>query len=335
MIAAVKHAAGLTPGVLLAAGLAAAAFALRLLPGLAGVSVLMMAIVLGVVWRNAAGASPVAQPGIAFCLRTPLRFGIVLLGLQLTIADMLEVGVAGVLTIVTCVVATYAFTVSLGRLLGVDARLAQLIGAGTAICGAAAIMAVNAAVRDRDYGVAYAIGVVTLFGTCAMILYPVLGSLMSLSAHHYGLWVGASVHEVAQAVAAGFARGEAAGQFGTMAKLTRVIALAPMVLALAWTTRGTEIGLRRGSARAPVPWFVAGFLAMVAVASLGVISPAVQDDLMLITQIVLAIALAAVGLETDLRHVAAQGWRAITLGAAATVFLSGLSLALVLLFVEA
>ena len=339
MSAAPGRVAAALPGVLLAAAIAAGGLALRRLPALAAVSPLLLAILLGMLVRNLIGVPGAAHAGLALCLRRPLRLGIVLLGLQLTLLQVYEIGALGLAILVATVAATWTFTIYAGRLLGVDRKLTQLIGAGTAICGASAIVAANAVVRDRDGGVPYALAVVTLYGTIAMLTYPLAMHALGLSQHAYGLWVGASVHEVAQVVAAGFAGGHEAGQLGTIAKLTRVLLLAPLVLLLgAWTARAAGGGAAgvaaRGvaAARPPTPWFVFGFLAMVLVASSGVVPAAARGGIALATQAILALALAAVGLETDFRRIVARGWRALLLGALATLFIAGSSLALVLLF---
>ena len=322
------------PGVLLAAVVAAGALVLRRLPALAAISPLLLAILLGMLVRNTLGVPATAHAGLALCLRRPLRAGIVLLGLQLTLPQVYEIGALGLAILVGTVAATWTFTIYAGRLLGVDRKLTQLIGAGTAICGASAIVAANAVLRDRDGGVPYALAVVTLYGTIAMLTYPLAMHALGLTQHSYGLWVGASVHEVAQVVAAGFAGGHDAGQFATIAKLTRVLLLAPMVLLLgAWTRRAVGASAADSAApHPPAPWFVFGFLAMVVVASTGTVPGAARSGIALATQAILALALAAVGLETDFRRIVARGWRALLLGALATLFIAGSSLALVLLF---
>ncbi|MFO0333445.1 MAG: YeiH family protein [Pseudomonadota bacterium] len=322
--------AALLPGLALAAAVAAGAFALRQIPVFAAVSPLMLAILLGMAVRNLVGTPAAAHAGLAACLRRPLRAGIVLLGLQLTLAQVLEVGGAGLLILIACTAGTFFFTVAAGRALGVDPKLAQLVGVGTAICGASAIIAANTVVRDRDGGVPYALAVVTLYGTVAMLAYPVLMHAVGLTPHAYGLWVGASVHEVAQVVAAGFAGGDDAGGFATISKLTRVLLLAPMILLLGWWAVRTARDRGENAARPPTPWFVFGFLGMVAVASTGIVPQAAMPPVVLLTQALLAVALAAVGLETDFRRIAARGWRALLLGGLATAFIAGTSLALVL-----
>jgi uncharacterized integral membrane protein (TIGR00698 family) len=230
--------------------------------------------------------------------------------------------------LVACVLLTFGFTVVVGRLLGVDAGLSLLIAAGTSICGASAAVAVNAVVRDRSESVAYALGVVTLCGTLVMLAFPLLGASAQMSDRAYGVWIGASVHEVAQVVAAAFAHGDEAGQYGMASKLSRVLMLAPMVLLLGLVLARRAGG---GASAVPVPWFAFGFVAMVCVASANVLPDPALVALAWLSQALLAIALAAVGLETDLRSIRAQGWRPLALGAAATVFIGALAFGLVAL----
>ncbi len=173
-----------------------------------------------------------AKPGVGFSLRRLLRFGIILLGFQLTISQVIEVGSRGFLIIAATLAATFVFTVWMGKLLGVDRKLAQLIAAGTSICGASAVIATNTVTNAHDEDVAYAVACVTVFGSVAMFTYPLLPGLLHLDPHAFGLWTGASVHEIAQVVAAAFQDGKAAGEFGTIAKLSRVMLLAPVVIAL-------------------------------------------------------------------------------------------------------
>ncbi|NDE87649.1 MAG: putative sulfate exporter family transporter, partial [Gammaproteobacteria bacterium] len=180
--------------------------------GISRISPLMLAILLGMLVRNLLGRPEIARAGIALCLRAPLRTGIVLLGLQVTLAEILGIGFAGLAILTFALLGTFFFTLWLGERLGVRSGLTMLIATGTGICGASAIVAANTVVRDTEEAVAYALATVTLFGTIAMFSYPVLGGMLPLDARAYGLWTGASVHEVAQVVAAGFARGQATGE---------------------------------------------------------------------------------------------------------------------------
>ncbi|ALK09230.1 YeiH family protein [Blastochloris viridis] len=323
--AQLRPAAGLLPGLALTGAVAGAAALLHLLPGLGDVSPMILAIVLGIAVRNLVGTPNWARAGFAFAVRRVLRFAIVLLGLQLTTAQVAAVGAGGLAIIAASLAATFLVTLWLGRLLKVERDLAVLIGAGTSICGASAVIAANTAVNASDEDVAYAVASVTVFGSLAMVLFPLVPGLLGLTPHAYGLWTGAAIHEIAQVVAAAFQGGPAAGEFGTVAKLTRVMMLAPLVLALAAGAR------RRGERRqAPLPWFVAGFAALVALNSTVAIPAEVKAPLVAATPFLLSVALAAMGLETDVRRLAAKGLGPLWLGLFAALFIAGFSLVLVM-----
>jgi uncharacterized integral membrane protein (TIGR00698 family) len=260
-----------------------------------------------------------------------LRLAIILLGLQLTAAQVVAVGLGGIAIIVATLLATFSFTVGIGRLLGVDRKLTALIAAGTSICGASAVIAANAVTRAPDEDAAYAVACVTVFGSLSMVLYPLLLPVLHFGADAYGLWAGASIHEIAQVVAAAFQGGAEAGHFGTVAKLSRVMMLAPVVLAMGWfaVRRGPRGGLDAGGASVPVPWFVFGFIAMVGFNSAVAIDPALKTWLVGITTFLLTVALAAMGLGTDVRKLRARGLRPLLLSGAAWIFVAVFSFLLI------
>lgn len=320
------------PGVLLTAGIGALAFAARKATGLVSLSPLILAIAAGMAFHNLIGTPARAKAGVSFSLKRVMRFAIILLGLQLTFDQVGAVGGPGVAVIAVTLVATFGVTKLLARFIGVDPKLAELIGAGTAICGASAVIAANTVTRASDADAAYAAACVTVFGSLSMVLYPALDNAIGLAPHAYGLWVGASIHEVAQVIAAAFQGGQEAGEFGTIAKLSRVMMLAPLVIVLAKTAR---CAARHGDAaqrgKAPMPWFVLGFIALIALNSFDLIPAAPKPFLVQATSFLLAMALAALGLETDIAKLREKGLRPLLLGAAAWVFISTLSLGLVVL----
>lgn len=314
------------PGLALTLGIAAVAMAVQRLSGIAALSPLVVAMVLGIAVRNLTGTPVAAKPGITFSLRRILRFAIVLLGFQLTLAQLRAVGLPGLAVISVTLIATFVFTKWAGRALGVERRLAELIAAGTSICGASAVIATNTVTRGSDEDVAYAIACVTVFGSLSMIAMPGLGSLLGMDAAHYGIWTGATIHEVAQVIGAGFQHGAEAGQAATVAKLSRVILLAPLILALGALAR------RRGDSAqgsAPTPWFVLGFVAVVLLNSALPLPETAKAHVVTLTAFLLTVALAAMGLETDLRKLRAKGIRPLALGALAWLFISVLGFALV------
>jgi uncharacterized integral membrane protein (TIGR00698 family) len=323
------HAAGVWPGLFLAAIVAAAAFALRQIPGVGTLSPMILAILLGIGFHNIVGTPSWAKAGVTFSLRRVLRAAIILLGLQLTITQVIEVGGRGLLIIASTLVATFVFTIWTGRLLGVERKLAQLIAAGTSICGASAVIATNTVTEAHDEDVAYAVACVTVFGSIAMFTYPLLPGVLHLDPHAFGLWSGASIHEIAQVVAAAFQDGQQAGESGTIAKLSRVMLLAPMVIALGMMARRSSAVSAANAARAPMPWFVLGFIALVGVNSLVTISAEMKTIIIAITTFMLSVALAAMGLETDISKLRAKGVRPALLGALAFLFIAGFSLLLI------
>jgi len=319
----------LAPGLLLAVLIVAAAFTLRGLPGLGAFSPMILAIMLGIAFHNIIGTPARAKAGVAFALRKVLRLAIILLGLQLTFTQVAAVGASGVALIVVTLVCTFAFTTWLGRLIGVERKLAQLIAAGTSICGASAVIATNTVTDASDEDVAYAVACVTVFGSIAMLGYPLLAGVLGLGPHAYGLWAGASIHEIAQVVAAAYQGGREAGDFGTIAKLSRVMMLAPMVIALGVMARGRGRRHGQGAARVPMPWFVLGFVALVGLNSIVTVPAGAKAGIVQATGVMLSLALAAMGLETDVRKLRAKGMRPLLLGLAAFLFIACFSLLLI------
>jgi uncharacterized integral membrane protein (TIGR00698 family) len=290
---------------------------------------MILSIIAGMLFHNVVGTPHSAAAGVKFTMRRLLRLAIILLGLQLTAAQIAAVGYSGVVVIALTLTATFLFTTWFGRLLGVERKLAQLIAAGTSICGASAVIAANTVSNAHDEDVAYAVACVTVFGSIAMFAYPLLPALLHLDARGYGLWSGASIHEIAQVIAAAFQGGQQAGEFGTIAKLTRVAMLAPVVMALSFAARRAATHHDTQNARAPIPWFVLGFVAMVALNSVVSIPAETKSALVTATTFLLSTALAAMGLDTDIGKLRARGLRPLALGAAAFLFIAGFSLMLV------
>jgi uncharacterized integral membrane protein (TIGR00698 family) len=281
--------------------------------------------------HNIVGTPAIAKAGVTFSLRRVLRFAIILLGLQLTAAQVAEVGATGVAIIVTTLVSTFVFTKWLGRLIGVDRQLAELIAAGTSICGASAVIATNTVTDAPDEDVAYAVACVTVFGSVAMFVYPLLPGVLHLSQTGYGLWAGASIHEIAQVVAAAYQDGSRAGDFATIAKLSRVMMLAPVVITLGLIARRGGAGSPSNGKRVPLPWFVLGFIALVGLNSVVVVPPHLKAAIVLATTFLLSLALAAMGLETDIAKLRMKGLRPFFLGFSAFLFIAAFSLMLVTL----
>ncbi|GEK71952.1 YeiH family protein [Halomonas halophila] len=304
----------LWPGLALCALLTLGGTALSRLPMLAeaGVSPLVPALLLGIVAGNLPLARHLSQtgPGLAFATRRLLRGGIVLFGLSLTLQQVAGLG-PKVLVLDTLVIAgVLAGGYGIGiRLLGLDRDTALLTSAGSAICGAAAVLATESTIRARPAATSMAVATVVLFGSLAMLVYPLLYSLLDLPQGLFGIYIGATVHEVAQVVAAGEAVGPEALANAVIVKLVRVMLLVPFLLIVGqwWQQRqdgDAEDGDRGGLV---IPWFAFGFLAMVAFNSLVALPAPLHAALVQLGQLALTMAMAALGFETRLSRLRALG----------------------------
>lgn len=321
------------PGVTLVAIVTIAAYGLRQMPGLAVVSPMVSAIVIGMLFANFTTVPPQAMPGVDLLSKKLLRLVVALLGLQLTLAQVFEVGATGMILLMLVVALTYGFTLIAAQLLGVNAGFARLLAAGTSICGAAAIAAANAVERANDEDVSYAVACVTLFGTLAIALYPMIASLLNMDMLAFGFWTGASVHEVAQVVATGFQHGAEAGEFAVVVKLSRVLLLAPLLIVVALLAarhrrQGSDIPLGPGQI---VPLFVAGFILLMLANTAGLVPEAPRGLIVQATPVMLTAALGALGLGTNFGALRKRGGRPLLLAALATAFISSTSLTVVLL----
>lgn len=311
------------PGLALCMGIALAAMAVQGLTGLKALSPLMLAMVFGIAIRNSLGMNVRLVDGVKFSLRRILRCAIVLLGFQLSLDQLAAIGLTGFGAVAVTLIASFVAIKLVGRLLGVDDGLTALIAVGTSVCGASAVVAANTVVRGTDEDAAYAIACVTVFGSLSMVLFPHLAQWLAMSDTHYGLWVGASVHEVAQVTGAAFQNGQESGQLGTVAKLTRVALLAPLILVLG--ALAARHGGQDEKAAAPLPWFVFGFIAVVVINTFAPLPAPIREVTVSGTTIMLTIALAAMGLETDFRKLKEKGLRPLLLGAFGWLFISVLA----------
>ncbi|WP_211373596.1 putative sulfate exporter family transporter [Cellulomonas fimi] len=339
------------PGLFLVA--AATAMSLRVSVAVPVVSSLILAIVLGVVVRNVGALPPRVAVGTRWATKRLLRAGVVLLGLQLSVPEVLALRPGELVTILVTVVVTFLGTRWVGAQIGASRALSLLVATGFAICGASAVAAMSAVIRPdgangkatgggttaeetTEDDVATAIAMVTLFGAVTLFALPLAQGAAGLDDHQMGVWIGASVHEVAQVVAAASAVSTAALTVAVVVKLGRVVLLAPLVAAVGALERrravvgdvagGTGDGSR--TSRPPVvPLFVVGFLAMVVVRSVGLLPAAVLDAAAIATTLLLAGAMFGLGTGVHVATLARTGGRALALGAASTTIAVTVSLA--------
>ncbi|MBN8752891.1 MULTISPECIES: YeiH family protein [Variovorax] len=317
------------PGLLLAALLAAAA-ALMSQWGLMvqlGLSALTLAIALGMLAGNTVFPSVAdsAGAGVDFARSTLLRAGIVLYGFRISLHDIGAVGWPGLLIGAAMVALTFSVAVYVGtRWLGLDRQTAALIGAGSAICGAAAVMATQPVVRGEEHKVSIAVATVVVFGTLSMVLYPLVFPYLGLSEHAFGLFAGSTIHEVAQVVAVGDAIGPAAANAAVVEKMLRVMMLAPFLMVLSFQAAAAAKGATSFKAccrQVRVPWFAVLFIVMSAVHSLDLLPQSLVAGLVQLDTLLLATAMAAMGLRTSAASLRRAGVQPLKLGALLFVFL--------------
>lgn len=313
------------PGLALCtAGAVLAVLGNRLVPT---VSALLFAIILGAVVANLVQLPQRFLPGIGFAAKRVLRTGIVLLGLQLVLGDILALGWGMIAVVVAVVVIGIFGTLLIGRALRIPTATRLLVACGFSICGAAAIAAADGVIDAEQEETATAIALVVLFGTLMIPIVPLLAGLLGMPSRAAGLWAGVSIHEVAQVVAAAGTIGHGALQGAVIVKLARVVMLAPVMAVLAWQVRRRMPADTQMKRPPIVPLFVVGFLAMMVVASMHLLSTPMLADLKLVQTALLAAAMFALGLGVRMRTLVRVGPLPFVLGLASTVLVSCVSLA--------
>lgn len=285
------------------------------------ISSLIIAIILGIIIKNTVKLPVDWTPGIQFSFKKILRLAIILLGFRLSFDQVAEIGGKGLFLVAFVTTMTILFTVYFGKKLGLDRDLSLLIGAGSSICGASAIAAVAPVMNAKEKDMTFAIATVTIFGTISMFLYPVIYQVFHLQQLFYAVWVGASVHEVAQVVAAGFAAGNEAGQYATLVKLSRVLLIIPFVLVLGVIQTKSNTATDADK-KAVIPWFVFGFLGVVMINSIGFIPQTISTGLVSFDNFLLTVAMAGMGLETSIEKMKKVGLKPFYLGFITTIFIS-------------
>lgn len=291
---------------------------------LPAVSALTVAVVLGIIANNIPQVLPAtARPGLTWITRRLLRTGVVLLGLQLAVPQLLALGAGTLLAVLVTVLITFSGTLLLGRLFGLPRGLSLLVGTGFSICGASAVAAMEGVADAEESDVATAVALVTVFGSLSMFVLPLISGPLGLHGVDAGRWAGASVHEVAQVVAAASPAGTAAVATAIVVKLSRVALLAPLVAGVSLVARRRSGGTNAVGPRPPlIPLFVLGFLGMVALRSAQVLPGWLVDGSKPLTTVLLAGALFGLGTTVHLRSLLTTGPRALLLGLCSTILVS-------------
>lgn len=295
------------PGIALSALIAAVALGAGNIPAVAaaGFSALTLAILLGMVIGNTLypAIGQRCESGVLFAKQHLLRLGIILYGFRLTFSQIADVGFSGIAIDVLTLSSTFLLATFLGgRVFGLDKQTSWLIGAGSSICGAAAVLATEPVVKAESGKVTVAVATVVIFGTLAIFLYPAMYPLLAhiFSPARYGVYMGSTMHEVAQVVAAGHAVGPEAENAAVIAKMLRVMMLAPFLLLLAARVRQlTPVGSGKKS-KITIPWFAVLFIAIALFNSCHLLPSAMVSALVTLDTILLAMAMAALGVTTHI-----------------------------------
>jgi uncharacterized integral membrane protein (TIGR00698 family) len=323
-------------GLLAAVTVAAVAWPLGTLLPRIGAPIIALALGMAV-----AAAAPTAWSldGLGSISRSSLQAAIVLLGATISLSEVASVGASSLPVMLGSLATALIAAALLGRRLGVPERLRVLIGVGTGICGASAIAAVSGVIDAPAREIRYAVSTIFAFNLVAVFLFPLLGHVLGMGAHQFGLWSGTAINDTSSVLAAGFAYSHSAGAYAVIVKLTRTTMIIPITLYLATRTfrRGTAaqggepsgtVSPRVASLRRIMPWFLVWFLAASAANSLGAFTPGARDVFSHVGLALTTLALAAVGLSSNLRELRQTGTRPLALGALVWVAVATTSLGL-------
>lgn len=314
-----KNILKLAPGCAAALGIAVIAKLLEQLEENAGLHFIgasVIALFIGMLINHFRKPTPATAPGIRFTSKKILKFAIILLGASLNITTVLTVGKFSLTVMIFTLATCFGLGSLIGRAFRLNWKTYSLINAGTGICGGSAIAAIAPVIEADDLDIAYGMSATFLFDTIMIVVFPILGRAMGLSDAAFGLWAGTAVNDTSSVVATGFAFSEAAGDFATMVKLTRTLAIIPTVLvfsAISMHLKKKEAAARNNSAKVNMksvfPWFILGFLAMSLLCSIGLIPASAASILKTISKFLMVAALAAIGLNTDFSKLCKSGAR--------------------------
>ncbi len=345
------------PGVALTAVIAAAAIGVGTVTP-AVVSAVLVALLIGLVIANVRPVPGVLMPGIDVAAKRILRVGVALLGARLTLGDVAAIGGPSLAVVVATMTTAFITVAVVGRLAGISPNLGILLGTGTAVCGNSAIVAASPIIEAEDRQVSYAVATITIFGTIALVLFPLIGRAVDMPDEVFGVWAGLAINDTSQVVAAGAAYSERALEHATVVKLVRNALMGPILIGLTlWMGRRRRTaeptdGSGRGSAgdtdttqadhssttltaarllqtiRAAVPGFVVAFMVLAVVRTTGVISDEVANVVGTVSAVAITVAIAGVGLKTRVAELTTVGVRPVVVGLAAAAALAIVALPL-------
>ncbi|MBQ3099358.1 MAG: YeiH family putative sulfate export transporter [Clostridia bacterium] len=309
------------PGIILSVGVALLACWLESLLPIHLIGSAVIAMFIGMILNHFLRNTGIFASGLKFTSKKILKFAIILLGLSLNITTILNVGKMSLTVMIFTLLTCFGGGYFIGKALGLNWKLSNLISAGTGICGGSAIAAIAPTIDADDNDVAYAMSATFLFDMAMIVLFPIMGQAMGMTDQAFGIWAGTAVNDTSSVVATGYALSEGAGDFATMVKLTRTLAIIPTVItfafvqlrlkrkeALANSKNGSELKANFSITKI-FPWFILGFLAMSIVASVFPIPAAVVSGTKSASKFLMVCALAAIGLNTSFSSMKKSGIR--------------------------
>ncbi len=311
----------LLPGLVLSVAIAFVAVWVENLLPIHLIGGAVIAMFLGMLINHFVGKNKWLAPGLKFTSKKVLKFAIILLGLSLNINTILNVGKMSLLVMVFTLATCFGGGYFIGKALGLNWKLSNLISAGTGICGGSAIAAIAPTIDAEDGDVAYAMSATFLFDMAMIVLFPIMGRALGMTDQAFGIWAGTAVNDTSSVVATGYAFSEGAGDYATMVKLTRTLSIIPTVIAFAII----QLRLKKKEAAAAgqdgellkanfsikkiFPWFILGFLAMSVLASVVAIPADVVSNTKAVSKFLMVCALAAIGLNTSFASMKKSGIR--------------------------
>ncbi|WP_461205373.1 YeiH family protein [Clostridium sp. DL1XJH146] len=276
---------------------------------------LTIGIVMGIIYNNTVKTSKVFTDGIKFSLKKLLKVGIVLLGFKLDFKSIMELGPRVIIMVLIFVPSVLLIAVFLGKLFKVEDKLAVLIGVGSCICGASAVVAMAPTINAEDEDSVVAVSIVSFLGAIGVLVYSAMAVTLNISDIQYGVWSGISLHGVAHAIAAAFARGEISGEVGTFVKMTRVLMLVPVSLVLGYIYNKSEKnGGNNAVKKAKFPMYVLYFILAGIVSSLGIIPSSITNILVKLSSMFILMAMVAMGLSVNFKDIKDRGIKALYVG---------------------
>ncbi|KKB44568.1 YeiH family protein [Bacillus thermotolerans] len=322
---------GIAKGIAFTLMIAAVAGLIARLPFFEIMGIMILSILIGMVWKNTAGVKLDYQPGIQFSNKVLLRAGIILLGFRLNLLDIAAAGYAVLLTDALVIAFTMSFILLLGKVFRLNKYLTVLIAAGTAICGAAAILAVAPIMRGKQEYTAIAVSCIAILGTVGALMYIFLFPHLPITKHEYGILTGATLHELAHVVAAAVPGGAESSESAVLVKLGRVLLLIPVALLISMLVNRKELA-EKGLKSLPIPWFIFGFLLASFVNTLAPIPEQVIAVLLLLSTYLLAMGMAGLGLNVNYRDFSKEGIKPVAVAVIGFAGLLALSPLILLIF---